>query len=151
MRDGAAGSASYSPQRPNLDFPVADPRLVGRLRYRGWAAHNAAVGEPEGAGVPRTNDAAVDKLAFVQWTASVAAGVGQRVQLPLVANQQDRGPIGGDHAMFAFAELRVGEHRGPLRRAIFKHGVVDVDRLGVRQVTAKVSTRHEHSESGKSE
>jgi hypothetical protein len=53
--------------------------------------------------------------------------------------------------MFAFAKLRVGEHRGPLRRAILKDGVVDVDRLGVRQVTAKVSTCHEYPEASKSQ
>src|SRR5690349_15050287 len=58
----------------DLDAPVLDARLVAGLRRAGRAAHDGAVGEPEGAAVPRAGDAAVADSALLQRAAHVTAG-----------------------------------------------------------------------------
>src|SRR6185437_14465216 len=79
-----------SVQRSDLDFPITDPGLVRGLGYRGRAAHDGAVGQPKGTAMPRADDAAIGKLTFIQWTAVMAAGVRQRGDLSLIADQQHR-------------------------------------------------------------
>src|SRR6185437_2646003 len=62
----------------DLDAPVLDARLVAGLRRAGRAADDAAVGEPEGAAVPRADDAAVADRAL-QRPAHVSAGAVQGI------------------------------------------------------------------------
>ena len=83
----AGDEAQCSSDRPDLDFPVPDAGLVGGLGGRGWAAHDAAVGELEGAGVPRADDATVDELSLIKWAAGVSAGVGQGGYLAVGAGE----------------------------------------------------------------
>src|SRR5437588_9328765 len=81
----------------------------------------------------------------------MAAGVGQRVDLPAIADQQHRSVAGGDLAELSLEEFGLGKHRRPLLRAMLEEGVVDIDRLRERQVTTEVLAEDQDPESGKPE
>jgi hypothetical protein len=140
-----------SVQWTNLDLPLPDPGLVGGLGYRSRAAHDVAVGEPEGTPMPRADDAAIGKLALIEGTAGMAAGVRQCVDLPVLADQQHRSLTSGDPAQLTLGQFRLREHRRPLLRAVLEEGVINVDPLGERQVTAEISADDQDPETGKPE
>jgi hypothetical protein len=74
----------------DLDTPVLDARLVARLWHAGRAAHDAAIGEPDGAAGPWAGDAAVADRALLQRAAHVSAGAGQGIHRSVCPVQQDR-------------------------------------------------------------
>src|SRR5918994_1251500 len=80
----------------HLEVSVVDPGVVTRLRDRGRAAHDAAVGEPEGAAVPGAGHAAVGDAPLVERPARMAAGGGDRVDGAVVTVEQDRRAAGVD-------------------------------------------------------
>src|SRR5258705_114244 len=73
----------------DLDTPVLDARLVAGLWRAGRAAHDAAVGEPEGAAGPWAGDAAIVDGALPQRAAHVSAGAGQGIHRSVCPVQQD--------------------------------------------------------------
>ena len=74
--------------RADLDTPVLDACLVAELWRAGQAAHDDAIGEPEGAAGSWESDAAIADRAFLQRAAHVS------VQFDGTAQQM--GPIDRD-------------------------------------------------------
>src|SRR5690349_1381086 len=97
----------------DLDTPVLDARLVARLWQAGRAAHDAAIGEPEGAAGPWAGDAAVADRALLQRAAHVSAGAGQGIHRSVCPVQQDRYAARVGPAELPIGQFGVGQHRRP--------------------------------------
>jgi len=129
----------------DLDTPVLDARLVARLWQAGRAAHDAAIGEPEGAAGPWAGDAAVADRALLQRAAHVSARAGQGIHRSVCLVQQDRYAARVGPAELPIGQFGAGQHRRPsparasawpprLRpRARDQRGQVQTQRRGVQR------------------
>src|SRR4051794_26375087 len=94
----------------HLDLAVGDHAdVVGRLGVRRRTTLDRAVLEAEDRAVPRARDGPAAHLALVERSAAVRAAVVQRLELALVADEQDRRPVRQRAARRPFGQLRLAD------------------------------------------
>src|SRR5712664_3537661 len=98
----------------DLDAPVLDAHLVAGLWRAGRAAHDAAIGEPEGVAGPWAGDAAIADCVLLQRAAHVSAGAGRGIHRSVCPVQEDRYAARVGPAELPIGQFGVGQHRRPL-------------------------------------
>src|SRR5947207_14289443 len=89
--------------------------------------------------MPRALDAPLVKLALCQRPAEMRAGLIERVDLAVLARQQDLAIADIDSPQLAFGQLRICQRRRKLQRCPDWIGVTDADLITIHQIAAEIS------------
>src|SRR2546423_817122 len=111
--------------RPDLDLPICDPHLIGRLRRGGWTSEDRAVLEAEGTEMPGAGHRLRVELSLVQRSAPMAAPIGQGMDPVPSPEEEHVGPRHHDPPRLSLFELPLIDDLCPVRECMVERGLVD--------------------------